>query len=338
MKLVLEINEEVLRAYNSTVSDRSTYLGFRIHNKIMCIYSEIHERLYLSMCNVSIEDDVNIRLPVEVMNTMMYIGTLLIETIESKGLRQERLVSYDASGNERCSALIASEYAENSTQIAEMLECIFKGEYIELPSGRLFDKAYKLANIKNSEVGIKGVNINEGKIFTLGNGFACYANTLINVSLVIPNTTLRALVGFTRFKNSLRLFRYKGYNLIFDGQNALAWRRARADKFYEIPETEYLITVDMKTDILITLFKSIKTEVSECKFCFKKSALEIYSQVGLYSIPLQFESMDLPDMFINYKLLSEVISNCDHVITMFFGNNILYIKSGDVNYFIGARQ
>lgn len=334
----IPIDDTVLNSYYSIVQDKSTYLGFRIRNGRMCIYSEVNEILYLSMCNTHNADDISIRLPVETMNIMMTYGTLIIEDIINGDTRSEKLTTYDNSGKVVCSVVIASEFADSEEQIAQLLDTVLNEEYTPIYNPDIFKEALSLANIKVKDLGIKGVNFSSGKIFTLGNGFASYRNDPYNLSLVISTSSLREIVKFCKGKPCVNLYRHGGYNMLFDGVNTIAWRRVRSEHYFPIPKTEYTVSTNLNIYTLDRAFKCIRTEVSSCVLNFKNALLELHSQVGIYSIPLEMTPVDVSNITLNYKLFSGVIGNSKGEVLLECNDNTVHLKINGTDYYIGVLK
>lgn len=333
----IPVNYEVLSAYANTVKDKSTYLGFMIRNQKLCIYSELNEITYVSICDARGSEDLSIRLPVETMNALMLYGYIEIIDKERSTGASKIISSYTDTGRLRCTVEIASEFADNEEQIKDFISAITNESYKEIKGVESFNNALSLATIKSKDVGIKGVNFNKGKCFTMGNGFAAYRNDPTDLSLILPTSTLRELVRFCKGKSILRLYQHNGYNLIFDGRSILAWRRTRASQFMEVPNTDYDVNIQLPVDNITRVFRCIKTEVSRCVINYKTGFIEINSQVGNYEIPLEYINESASNIKINYGIFSEILSKVKEPVRLESNKNNIHILSSDgTHYYIGV--
>ena len=332
----INLTNDIINGYYNTVQEKSTYLGFRITKERLVIFSEYNELLFLSFCSVPGADAMNLRLPVEAMNIVMMEGLLTIE--ESVDGDKVVLINYDNNNKKRCQVEIASEFADDSEAIIMLLDAITSNELTVIDKPGIFYSALKMANIKDKDVNIKGVSFNSGKIFTIGNGFAAYRADKYNLSLVLSTSSLREIVKFCRNKGTVRLYRQKGYNLIYDGVNIIAWRRVRNEKYYPITEIKYELSVNIDVSHIIRALSCIKTEVSKCCLNFRSQCLEVYSQVGIYNIPLYIAGCDLPDTEVNYSLFCNILQNSKGHILLEVSNNTIHIQIDDIDYYIGVKR
>ena len=335
----IPITPDVLAAFYSIVKSKSTYLGFLIRAEKLCIYAELNEIYYLSLCNVPGTADLSIRLPVEAMRVVMNEGYLEIETnTHTDGTTSEIISSYNLWGKLMCRVEIASEFADNEAQILEFIKTIIEGDSVVINNPDVFESALSLTRVNMKELGIKGVNINQGKMFTLANGFAAYRDDPVGLSLVISTSSLKELVSFCAGRDNVRLQRHGGFNICSAGVSAIAWRRVRADQFIDLPDVQYDVSVTLPTVKIIKVFRYVSTEVSDCVLNFKESVLEVYSQVGNYSIPLEIPPIDIQNVRVNYKLFSKLLNTSEASILLEANNYTLHLKIGETHYLMGVRQ
>ena len=335
----IPVNMDMMNAFYSIVKSKSTYLGFLIRAGKLCIYAELNEIYYLALCTVDGVPDLSIRLPVEAMRVVMNLGHLELETITHKdGTTSEKISSYDTYNRLRCRVEIASEYSDNEAQILDLLKTVFQEECVVINNPEIFESALELTRVNMKELGIKGVNINQGKIFTLANGFAAYRDDPVGLSLVISTSSLKELVSFCAGRKNVRLQKHGGFNICSHGTNIIAWRRVRADQFMEIPDVTYDISVMMPTEKIAKVFKFVTTEVSDCVLNFKEGTFEVYSQVGNYAVPLDIEPRDIKSIRINYKLFSKLLNTTVDKVLLEVNEYTLHLCIGGTHYLMGVRQ
>lgn len=335
----IPVTMDMMNAFYSIVKSKSTYLGFLIRSQKLCIYAELNEIYYLALCDAKGVPDMSLRLPVEAMRVVMNMGHLEIETITHRdGTTSEKISSYDQSNKLRCCVEIASEFSDNEAQIMEFLNTVFHEEYVTVENPDVFESALELTKVNMKELGIKGVNINQGKVFTLANGFAAYRDDPLGLSLVISTSSLKELVSFCAGKKNVRLQKHGGFNLCSWGTYIIAWRRVRADQFMDLPEVEYSVSVNIPTEKIAKVFKFVTTEVSDCILNFKEGILEVYSQVGNYSVPLDIEPTDIKSIRINYKLLSKLLNTSVDRVLLEANDYTLHICIAGTHYLMGVRQ
>lgn len=335
----IPVSMDMVNAFYSIVKSKSTYLGFLIRSERLCIYAELNEIYYLALCKVEGAPDISLRLPVEVMRVIMNIGHLELETMtHNDGTTSEKIASYDNSNRLRCSVEIASEYSDNEAQILDLLKTVFQEECIIINNPEIFETALGLTRVNMKELGIKGVNIRDGKMFTLANGFAAYRDDPVGLSLVISTSSLKELVSFCAGKKNVRLQKHVGFNICSAGTSIIAWRRVRADQFIDIPEVKYDLSVTIPTEKISKVFRFVTTEVSDCVLNFKEGMLEVYSQVGNYSVPLDIEPHDIKNIRINYKLISKLLNTNVDKILLEANEYTLHLCIDGTHYLMGVRQ
>lgn len=335
----IPITVEIVNAFYSIVKSKSTYLGFWVHNENLCIYAELNEVYYLNLCSAKGVPDLSMRLPVEAMRTVMNLGHLEIETIpHADNTTSEKISSYDMNNRLVCDVEIASEYSDNEAQIKEFLSTVFKEEFVTIQNPDIFKFALDLTRVDAKELGIKGVNFNQGKIFTLANGFAAYRDDPLNLSLVISTSSLKELVSFCAGKQNVRLQKKGGYNICSSGPSIICWRRVRADKFMDLPDVKYDISAYIPTRDISKVFKFVTTEVSDCVLNFKDAVLEVHSQVGNYRVPLGIECQDVKSIRLNYKLLAKLLNTHAETVLLEANAYTMHLCIAGTHYLMGVRQ
>lgn len=335
----IPVTIEMLQAFYTIVKAKSTYLCILIRAQKMCIYAELNEIYYLSLCEAPGVPDLSLRLPVEAMRVIMNRGYLELETIEhADNTVSEKITSYDEYGKLLCSVKMASEYSDNEEQILSFLDTVFHEEYRVIEDPKIFETALSLTRVNIKELGIKGVQMSHGKIFTIANSFAAYREDPLGLSLVLSTSSLKELVSFCTGRSNVRLQKHGGYNLCSWGTHTIAWRRVRAEQFMDLPDVTYDVSVNISTANIAKVFRYVATEVSDCVLNFRENKLEVYSQVGNYEVPLGINPVDTESIHVNYKLLSKLLNTADTIILLEANESTLHIGMNDTHYLMGVRR
>lgn len=336
----LPITDEVLNSFYQIVKSKSTYLGFLINNCKLCVYSELAEIYYMSICHTTCVDTLSLRLPVEAMRVVMNLGYLIIDKIEyANGSVGESIQSYDSNGAMLCSVEIASEYSDTEDQVKDFIKAIVENKnVITVDDTSIFKRAIGLVKADSKEVSIKGVTFNSGKIFTIAGGFVAYQDDPYGLSMVLSTSTLKELHTFCSGKPEVRILRNGGFNICYYGSNIMAWKRVRLEKFIDMPDVEYYLSVDIPTFYLSKAFRFINTTVTDCFINLSEACLEINSMVGRYSIPLFIDKIpDIKPIGISYKLLSKLLYNVEGMVRLEVSKYNVHLIIDNTHYFIGVR-
>ena len=336
MRLKIDIN--VLNAFHTIVKSKSTYLGFIIRNEQLIIYSELNEIYYMALCPIENKDNLSLRLPVETMRCLMSSGYLDIEEATHKdGHITEKLSHYDCSGKLTCSVEIASEFSDTEELIMTFIKAVVDNNYVTVSDPEIFNKALELTKVNSKSVDIKGVEFNNGKIYTVANGFAGFRDDPYSLSLVLSNSSLKELVTFTSGASNVRIIRQGGFDVCVVGTSLLAWRRVRNGHFLDIPEIDYEFKCCLELNSIRQIIDSINTEVERFTISLKDSMIYIISQVGLYSIPIS-ASADVNDLDLDYKLFSKLIHTNASIVELEANDYTVHLKINDAHYYMGVRQ
>jgi hypothetical protein len=335
----LNLTSDILSAFYSIVKSKSTYLGFLIRNGQFAIYSELNEIYYLSLCHVDCQDTLSLRLPVETMRCLMYPGTLTIEEVNhNDGHVTEILCNYTTNEKLRCKVEIASEFSDTEALILEFIKAVIEEECTTIDNPKIFESALDLTRVDMKEIGIKGVNINGGKIYTIANGFAAYREEPLGLSLVISTSSLKELVAFCSGRSEVKLLRHNGFNICNAGSNIIAWRRVRNTPFFDIPDVTYEISCTLNVKEIRTVTDYLSTEVSECVLSLKDGLLKISTQVGLYQIPINTINDKVQDIHLNYKLFSKLLKTSAETAILEVNDYTIHLLINGTHYFMGVQQ
>jgi len=341
MDIKLIINDDVLNSFYSIVKSRSTYLGFMAIDEKLCIYSEMNEVYFMSFCRVKGTHNFSLRLPVETMMVIMHHGYITIKDVTSgSGSTSIELCSYDINNNLLFSATIASEYSDLEEQIREFINAMVNdNDKIIVKTPSIFSKASALTKPNYKDIGIKGITFNNGKCYTIANGYAAFMDDPFNLSLVLSNTTLRELISFCQDKKEVSILRHGGYNICMSGVNMIAWRRVRTTDFIQVPAMNYDIHVKIQENIIIKTLKFITSDVSSCYLDIIESSIKILSQVGYYKIPVSIDTTNttVKTINLNYKLISKLLANVHETVSIDICKTNMHILINNVNYYIAIR-
>lgn len=333
MSITVNITNEFMEAYCSTIKNGVEYVNLIFRNGSATFYCECKDVFYMAIVPAKFSEDISLRLPVKTTSIIFRCGKIDID-ITDKLLN---ITHTDTNDKITAVVTVAHGYCNLESHIINMLRNSAQNSITITDTG-IFKRALRLARVTD----VKGVQFNKGYAYAMSNGYLAYMRDQIGLTLSISNYALRSLVNFIGNNNQCCISNYNGYNLCNVGFTVFGWRRARPTECYDLSMIEYDYSTTLTTDLFKFLFSTFKNDMSSVTLDFSTGILECISTTGKYSLQTDIEITKFEGSSIfklNPNVLKDIVSNfAERVDLKVISSSTLAIVSDGIFYSIGGVQ
>lgn len=332
----INVSQDMVNSFFEIADDRHGYASVCILKDITIFHADVKEVAKMSLCPSQSESELSFRAPVEILVNIIRVGKLQIEIKKLNDISSNiEFKHYNDVGSLTVDIVIAYEACVAQSQILEINNAINSDKCVYIEDLSSFKKAIDMCRPNCKEIPISGAQIRDNKIKVIANGYYAEADDYTGLKVVIPASTLKYIVTFTRGISRLRYCTLGGYNYIIANNSILGWRRVRTEKLdFNI---EYKRIFSFEVDYIKSIISSIVSPVDYCVLSVNRNCLEIATAVAGIHIPLSIKDLeeDITDFKINTKLFFALIKNFKGLVEVGFCNKSLVLINDDVRYVIG---
>jgi hypothetical protein len=332
----IQISTDMASAFYEVADDKHGYASVCILKNIVIFHADVKEVAKMSLCPIESESEISFRAPIEILTNIIRVGKLEITVQKLNDISSNiEFKHYNELGALTVDIVIAYEACVAQSQILEINNAINSDKCTYIEDLSSFKKAIDMCRPNSKEIPISGAQIRDNKIRVIANGYYAEADDYTGLKIVIPASTLKYIVAFTRGVNRLRYCTLGGYNYIIANNSVLGWRRVRTEKLdFTI---DYKRIFSFEVDYLKSIIGSIVSPVDYCVLSVNRNCLEITTAVAGIHIPLSIQNLeeDVADFKINTKLFFTLIKTFKGLVEVGFCNKSLVLVNDDVRYVIG---
>lgn len=330
----IKIDSEVLLAYNS-VNDRVSQISMVIKQGMCYFYSEYQEISYYAKCPIDATCELSTTLNIEIMNSIMQIGTLQVSVLQSDK-NVYRFVLVDST-TERIIYGINTilQVCLHEKRIKELSSIEIK-QVKTLRDSQNFVKACALTKVNDKSLNQKGMIFDNGYAWTMGNGYLIYLEDKNNLNFIASVSTLRALLAL-RGRN-LSFFSDGGYNYCMQDNSILGWRKERRSSKLPLDYLQYECEVKANFNRVCQVLDSIKSTIEDVVLSLKHGTVTIYSLLGVYIVPIETEPQNVADFHLSPVILHSILKDCKDKPVLKYSKSRVEIECNGVHYIMSEVQ
>lgn len=339
-EFTLVVDGRILEMFADITIDKSEYIDIMAVSGALCFFCEIKEVIRMSYVGISNPNEFSMRIPTDVLKTVMKIGTLRIVRNSSNNgeVPTVTLTHYTGLDEKTITVEIADELCAERERIASIIGSLNK-EGIEMPGKPFFYKLESMIKPNSSKVPITGLQIRDGMGFVISNGYAAYMEAPKELRLTISTSSLRAIIHFLDANQRAELIINEGYCYLRLPGRILGWRRQRPAQCLDSGYIKEIDSCMVDIGNINEMFSHISTEVKECRLQPSVGKLSLRTQLGYYTLPLNAEkTCDVGDYKVNYNILSALLKTMKGTVSFGYTQNTLILRKQDITYILGVSR